>query len=112
MTIRYNNGPTLEAVILSRTDATMRLAIEGHDDIVELNRVHDVWISAECEPVQVGFSWTGRPGAQMVAEDDCVCSHEMAAHLIRLLYSADEGEAAGAPPVPRSLTTVTAHQVV
>jgi hypothetical protein len=112
MTIRYNNGQIFEAVLLSQAETTMRLAIEGHDDIIELNLVHGVWVSDECEPVHVDFAWTARPSAPAMNEDDCMCSHDLAAHLIHLLYAGDEDVAAGAPPVPRSHIAAALHQVV
>ena len=111
MTIRYTNGQTFEAVLLSRAETTMRLAIQGHDDIVGLTLVHGTWVSDECEPVHVDFYWTARPAVSDVNEDDCLCSHEFAAHLIHLLYTGDD-EVPAASPVPRSLMAAALHQVV
>jgi hypothetical protein len=85
MTIRYTNGQILEAVLLSRTPTTMRLAVQGHDDIVVLTRVTDVWVSDECDAVQVGFSWTEQVAKTEVTEADCICSHDLAAHLTQML---------------------------
>jgi hypothetical protein len=111
MIIRYANGQTFEAVLLSRTETTMRVAIQGYDDIVALNLVHDVWISDDCEPVQVSFSWNGRPAAPAVRADDCICSHELAARLIHLLY-AGEDTLDQAALVPREHLAAALHQVV
>jgi hypothetical protein len=112
MTIRYANGQIFEAVLLSRTETTMRVALQQRDDIVELTLVNDVWISDECEPVQVDFAWTRAMRTTAVQEDDCVCSHELAAHLIHLLYTGDEELAAGNIPVPREHIAAALHQVV
>lgn len=56
MTIRYTNGQILGAVLLSRTETTMRVAIQKHDDIVALTLVNGVCVSDECEPVQADFA--------------------------------------------------------
>jgi len=112
MTIRYTNGQIFEAVLLSRTETTMRLALEGHDDVVALTLVNDVWVSDECEPVQVDFAWTRRNGDANVTVDDCICTRDLAAHLIHLLYAGDEELAAGTIPVPREHIAAALHQVV
>lgn len=112
MTIRYTDGQIQEAVLLSRTETTMRIALEKHDDVVALTRVHDVWVSDECEPVQVDFAWARPEGAKAVTEEDCICSHELAAHLIHLLYTGDEEVASGTIPVPREHIAAALHQVV
>lgn len=112
MNIRYTNGQNFEAVLLSRTETTMRAAIEGHDDIVALTLVNGVWVSDECEPVQVDFAWTRNAGAASVTEDECICSRDLAAHLIHLLYAGDEEVAARNIPVPREHLAAALHQVV
>ena len=112
MTIRYTDGRNLEAVLLSRTETTMRVALQNHDDIVALTLVNDVWVSDECEPVQVDFAWARYVGAAEVREEDCVCSHGLAAHLIHLLYTGDEEVTAEAIPVPREHLAAALHQVV
>jgi hypothetical protein len=98
MIIRYTNGKSFEAVLLSRTDTTMRVAMRGSEDVQELNSLFGLWISEDCEPVQVTFSWSGQAAAEDLTEADCVCSRDLAAHLIHLLYSGDDApEAASAP---------------
>ena len=90
----------------------MRVALEQHEDVVVLTRVHDVWVSDECEPVQVDFEWA-RPAKEPEArEEDCICSPALAAHLIHLLYTGDEEEGAGTIPVPREHIAAALHQVV
>jgi hypothetical protein len=91
MIIRYSNGQTLEAVLLSRTETTMRIVPEGHDDVVELTRINGLWVSDDCEAVQVNFVWNPRAASTDVKEEDCICSHEMAERLIKALYGG-EGE--------------------
>jgi hypothetical protein len=112
MNIRYTNGQTFEAVLLSRTETSMRLAPRGHDDIVALTLVNDVWVSDDCEPVQVDFSWTRPAGAGPITEQDCICSRELAAHLIHLLYAGDDEVPTGTIPVPREHLAAALHQVI
>jgi hypothetical protein len=112
MTIRYSSGQVLEAVLLSRTDTTMRVALREHDDIVALTLINDVWVSDECEPVQVDFPWARHQAAREFREEDCICSHELAAHLIHLLYTGDEEVTSGTIPVPRQHIAAALQQVV
>jgi hypothetical protein len=112
MTIRYNDGQTSEAVLVSSTETNIRLAAEGREDIVELTRINDIWVSDECEPVQVDFSFPRRATITDVKEEDCICSHALAARLIRMLYPEDEDVKAEPVPMARGLNTSTAYQVV
>ena len=91
MTLRYANGKTVDAVLLSRTDSKMRVALKGSEDAVELNELCGTWVSDDCEPVQVSFEWE-KPAPAHASEEDFICSPELAARLIRLLVSADEPE--------------------
>ena len=97
MTIRYANGETFEAVLLSRTDSAMRVAMREADDIVELNRIHDSWVTSDCEPVQVLFAWQQQEPKTVPTEAECICSPELAARLIHLLESCETVEAKSEP---------------
>jgi len=112
MIIRYTDGRTFNAVLLSRTETTMRLALENHDDVAVLTRVHDAWVSDECELVQVDFAWARPEGVAEVKLEDCICSHELAAHLIHLLHGGDDEVASGTIAVPRELIAAALLQVV
>jgi hypothetical protein len=90
----------------------MRVALQQHDDIVALALVNDVWVSDECEPVKVDFAWERSEGTVEATEEDCICSHDLAAHLIHLLYTGDEDVATGTIPVPREHIAAALHQVV
>ncbi len=111
MIIRYTSGQTYEAVLLSRTETTIRAAIQGHDDTVALNLIHGVWVSDDCEPVQIIFAWNSRPTPETVREDDCICSHELAAQLIRLLHGGRDAIDRAAL-VPREHAAAALQQVV
>ena len=91
MTLIYANGNRKEAVLLSRTENQLRVAVQGADDPLELTNVHGTWISEECEPVCVEFAWEGKTHQQILTEADCICPQELAARLIHLLWSGDDG---------------------
>jgi hypothetical protein len=87
MTIKYSNGKAFEAVLLSRTDDNMRLAVQGADDVMEFSNINGTWVSADCEPVTIEFAWQRRAHKPTVTEAECSCSHELAARLIHLLHT-------------------------
>lgn len=89
MTIRYQNGHTAEAMLLSRSETNMRVMLRNSDDVTELNLVLGKWVTEDCEPVSVEFA--ARPAAAFITEADCICPAELAAQLIHLLLT-DSGE--------------------
>jgi hypothetical protein len=89
MTIRYSNGYSVEAFLLSRNETSMRVAIQGSDDVLELNEINGVWITEDCEPVQIQFEWMRNKDLPVVTVDDCVCPHDLAARLLHLLFSGE-----------------------
>ena len=100
MIIRFSDGQVVEAALLSRTERTIRAALRGSDDAVELTQINDVWVTDNCDPVQVEFAWDA-PGPQgEVKEEDCICPPELAAELIRMLEGAPEEPAASPPVLP------------
>jgi hypothetical protein len=111
MIIRYSNGYQIEGVLVSRTDDSMRVAIQGSDDILHLNLIHGTWISEDCEPVQVDFAWKKEDGP-MVTLDDCICSKELAAKLLHLLFSGDTDAEAEAAALAKSAAAPIYYQVV
>lgn len=90
MVLIYGDGSRTEAFLLARTENKIRVAIPGSDDPLELTDVRGTWVSEDCEPVRVEFAWQGRTREQVLTEADCLCSQDLAAHLIHLLWSADE----------------------
>ena len=90
MTIRYSNGHTLEAVLLTRTETAMRIALQGSDDVLALQNINGAWITDECEPGNVDYSWSRKSLPDGMSEDDCICSPELAARLLHLLFSGEE----------------------
>jgi hypothetical protein len=100
MTIHYNNGSQQQAVLLSRTESTIRVAILGSDDVTEFRALRERWTSEDCEPVQIEF-FPARPHSERIPTlDECVCSTELAASLIEKLFSGD-GESRRFLPPPQ-----------
>jgi hypothetical protein len=87
MTIDYLDGKTVQAVLLSRTEHTMRVAVEGAEDVIELSNIRGIWVSDECEPVSIQFAWQRLERKPAVSEDEFCCAHELAAWLIHLLFA-------------------------
>jgi hypothetical protein len=87
MTITYSDGMAVEAVLLSRTESKMRLAVQGADDVIEVSNINGTWVSADCEPVSIEFAWQRRDRKPTISEVECCCSHELAAKLIHSLFA-------------------------
>jgi hypothetical protein len=94
MTIKFSDGRQVGAMLLSRTDDTLRLAVEGEDDVMEFTQVNGAWVSADCEPVSVVYAWERLNRLPTISEAECCCSHELAAHLLHLLFTGvpEDGE--------------------
>jgi hypothetical protein len=90
MVLIYKDGSKTEAFLLARTENKIRVAIPGSDDPLELTDVHGTWVTEDCEPVRVQFAWEGKTPEQALTEADCVCSHDLAARLIHLLWNAED----------------------
>ena len=84
MIIQYANGKTMEGVALSKQDNTMRVALRGHNDAVELFQVNGCWVTEDWEPVriQTGLNAHNSP---WLSEAEFVCPHDLASRLIHLL---------------------------
>ena len=110
MILIYADGSRTEAILLARSENKFRVAIPGCDDPVEFTDVHGTWVSEDCEPVRVEFAWQGKTREQVLSEADCICSHELAARLIHLLWSGNEDEerSADAPLGPSAASGVQA----
>ena len=102
MTLRYGNGFTTEAALLSRTDLTMRVVLRDSDDVDELNLVNGTWVSSNCERVQVSFEWE-RLTAEVPSDEDCICPPELAARLLRMLFHTND-DGPETPPLPITVT--------
>jgi hypothetical protein len=101
-----------DAVLLMRTETMLRVALHGGDDVLELKQIAGVWVTEDCEPVQVDFAWSRLRAASPVTEEDCICPHDVAVHLIHLLYTGDEEPAASGTPLNRIELPLTFRGVV
>ena len=112
MIIRYSNGQSFEAALLTQTDSQMRIALQGSEDVLELQRINGTWITDECEPVQVESAWTRQSLLDTISEDDCICSPELAAKLLHLLFAGENELTAQNPAAGRTpLLPVYQHVV-
>jgi len=98
MTLIYADGSRTEAFLLARTENRIRVAIPGSDDPLEFTDMHGTWVSEDCEPVCVEFAWQGKTREEVLTEADCICSHELAARLIHLLWSGNDEDRLRAEP--------------
>ena len=87
MTINYSDGRAVEAMLLTRTESTLLVAVQGAGDVMEISDINGTWVTADCEPVTIGFAWQQLDRKPKVSEADCYCSHELAARLIGLLFT-------------------------
>lgn len=87
MIIRYADGRSSEAILLSRTIITMRVVLQGADDAIDLMYIKGTWFAEDCEPVQVEFAWQSHLHTAVASVSDYVCSAESASRLIDLLFS-------------------------
>lgn len=53
LTIRYSDGRFGEAVVLSASADRMRISVPDYDDVMELRKNQDFWISEAGEAVQI-----------------------------------------------------------
>ena len=110
MTIRYRNGSTYDAVLLSRSEQLIRVAVAGSEDIVELTLANGTWVTDHCEPVEIDFAWTRQKPVVETKIEDCICSHELAAQLIHSLVAGDDEPEMS--PIERVMSAPVYHQVV
>ena len=85
MTLEYANGKTIEGVVLCRTESAMRVALRGHNDVVELMQVDGQWISEDRQPVRIQNPCRARAPLSQSAEDDLVCPEEVVSELVELV---------------------------
>jgi len=104
MILIYADGSRKEAFLLARMENRMRVAIPGSDDPIELTDVNGTWVTDNCEAVRVEFAWQGKTREQVLTEADCVCSDDLAARLLHLLWNTEDeaGSKAAHAPLSRS----------
>ena len=98
MIVKYADGKMVEGFLLSRQDHSMRVALEGGQDVVEYVEVQGGWVSDNLEPVEITVEWQRHKAeAENLTEDAFVCPQELASHLIRLLATDSEDKRESRP---------------
>jgi hypothetical protein len=111
MTIKYSDGRSDQAVLLERTETTMRVAIQGTDHVAELTNIAGAWVSEDCDLVAIEFAWQRLDRKPTVSEADCCCSHELAAKLIHLLFTGSEEDSPGMIAATASQTAMAFYNM-
>ena len=90
MTITYADGSTVDALVLSSGEKTMRVAIAGEDDVRVFSSVDGVWCAENGEPVELKFAWEKDAPAPLPEESHFICSKELGRQLISNLMNGSE----------------------
>ena len=90
MTITYADGSTVDALLLSSGEKTMRVAIAGEDDVRVFSSVDGVWCAENGEPVELKFAWEKDAPAPLPEESHFICSKELGRQLISNLMNGSE----------------------
>jgi hypothetical protein len=89
MIVRFQDGRTVEGILLANSHQTIRVALRGAEDVTLFRKVNEVWVSDDCEPVTIRFEVECIAQAQAPTEDQCICSKELAAQLVQSLAAGD-----------------------
>jgi hypothetical protein len=54
--IHYNNGRLFPGVALAIGDRVVRVAVKDSQDAVEFRLINQVWVSEDCEVVEISFT--------------------------------------------------------
>jgi hypothetical protein len=95
VTITYPNGAVLEAIVLSNEESEIRAIAPGCNDVLIFTRVQGTWISEYCEPVAIEFAWQRHGKSPSASVEDSVCSKDLAARLIGMLFRGGDPDEAG-----------------
>ena len=112
MTIQYRNGYTVQAFLLSRTENSMRVAIDSAEDATVLTQVNGTWITEDCEPVTVAAAWSDLDAPPIVKIDDCICPPELATRLLMMFLSGESDPEVESAIANRPLAAPAATQLV
>jgi len=112
MIVRYADGKSVEGVLLARNENRMRVALKDGADVAEFTEIDGVWVSEDCERVEIEFAWQKQSKQAAVTEADCICSQELAARLIHLLLSGESDETPQTVPAPVEDGRESAHHLM
>ena len=107
MTLRYQSGLVKNALLLARGEDTIRVMLEHQDDAIEISRLNGIWVTQECEPVELGQA-EQHPAPATPDDADYICPPEVVARLLRLLFSGEDEQEPNSP----SVSDITAAPVV
>ena len=88
MKIRYQNGSAVEAIALSKSGQSLRVAVKDAEDAMELTHIRGTWVTDDCEPVTLEMGLAGKP-VENFSDDSFLCSQQLAEYLVRLLHTDD-----------------------
>jgi hypothetical protein len=94
MTIRYANGKTIQGIVLSQYRGSIRVAVEGCEDVVGFTAGNGTWLSEDRTPVRLEFAWERQLISAPVSEADCICPKELASLIVELLRKDSQADAA------------------
>jgi hypothetical protein len=81
MMITFANGTKVQAVVLARTDQSMRLALRGYRDCVEFTAGPDrTWISESGEIARIGGDHSRTAATETL--DEFLCPQDLVAQLM------------------------------
>lgn len=83
MKIRDGNGQAAGILVLRQTATSLRVAIRGTDDLLELRKAAGTWVTDDGDV----FIDNPRRASHSVTEEDCICPAGLAALLVDLLYT-------------------------
>ena len=94
MTITYQDGTVLDAIVLWHEENELRAHAPCCDDILAFTRVNGIWVSENGEPVTIVFAWQRRPAPPLFSDADFICPKKLAARLIGSLLGGDDRDEA------------------
>ena len=110
MTITYQNGIALKAIVLSQTETEIRAMPEASTDALVLTRANHTWVTEDLEPVAIRFDWEQVGAPPVPAIEDCICSPELAATLIYMLFAGSEADEPGPGPASHARLALCDNQ--
>lgn len=90
----------------------MRIALPGSEDVLELRQINGTWVTDDCEPVHLEYAWMRNSLLDDISEDNCICSPELAARLLHLLFSGESEPDAKAPAATRAFQPPVYHHLI
>src|SRR5579871_1139541 len=97
MFITFLDGQSIEAHTYQSKGSTIRVAVRGREELLDLTCIRGQWVTENCEPVTIEFAWAQFKPAAGPKLEDCVWSPALAHELIEALHTAPEATAGDGP---------------